>query len=221
MMRSQYRYRLSSISYAALGFFLVGLLGADAAMAVEEPAFQATLIEGACEVRDYPALTVAEVQVEGSRNAAANAGFRLIASYIFGNNRRRETLAASMRGPKLSAESEKIAMTAPVTQYEHDGSWTVRFVMPSIYTLDTLPVPDDTRVHLRAVPPQRIAVVRFSGLAQPADVEQKTVELRAFVVAHGLKTREPSMLARYNPPWTPWFMRRNEVMLVLSDSDAP
>lgn len=109
--------------------------------------------------------------------------------------------------------SEKIAMTAPVTQIERAGSWTVRFTMPRGYTLETLPEPNDPKVSLRRLPAERFAVIRFSGLAGKADVDAKTIELLAAAKAHHLRAIGPVSLARYNPPWTLWFMRRNEVMV--------
>ena len=166
-------------------------------MAVEEPAFQTVLQDGALEIRDYPALVVAEVTVTGEQKEAASKGFRLLAGYIFGGNRRKQS----------------IAMTAPVTQTQMAGEWIVRFTMPSSYSLETLPEPKDARVRLRVTPPARFAVIRFSGLARPGDVTTKTAELSAWMQNRHLRDAGPPSLAQYNPPWTPWFMRRNEVMI--------
>lgn len=193
---------------AVLMFSLFG----SPAMAVEEPAFKTVLKDGNFEVRDYPALVVAEVTVSGEQKEAANKGFRLLAAYIFGGNKRRQSIA--MTAP-VSQEptSEKIAMTAPVTRTQNDGTWTVRFTMPSAYTLDALPQPTDPKVHLRRLPPERFAVLRFSGLAREGDVAAKSEELVAATRAHHLPTIGQVSLAQYNPPWTLWFMRRNEVMI--------
>ena len=186
---------------------------ASAAMAVEEPAFKKVLHEGDFELRDYPALVAAEVTVAGDQKEAASKGFRLLAAYIFGGNKRRQSIA--MTAPVAQqAASQKIAMTAPVAQTQTTaGAWVVRFTMPSAYTLQTLPVPDDARVSLRNIDPARFAVLRFSGLAQPGDVEARSSELLALVKSHRLRTVGPVSLAQYNPPWTLWFMRRNEVMI--------
>jgi len=189
----------------------VTLIGADA-MAVEEPAFKAVLREGAFEVRDYPALVVAEVTVSGDQKEAAGKGFRLLAGYIFGGNNRRQSIA--MTAPVAQAPtSEKIAMTAPVTQTQNANEWVVRFTMPSAYSLETLPEPNDPKVHLRVLPPARFAVLRFSGLARKGDVAAKTAELKKLTGTHHLRATGPASLAQYDPPWTPWFMRRNEVMM--------
>ena len=186
---------------------------ASSAMAVEEPAFKQVLREGDFELRDYPALVAAEVTVAGDQKEAANKGFRLLAGYIFGGNKRRQKIA--MTAPVAQqAVSEKIAMTAPVAQTKNAaGSWVVRFTMPSSYSLQTLPVPDDARVSLRNIAPARFAVLRFSGMAHSGDVETRSSELLALVTSHRLRAIGSVTLAQYNPPWTLWFMRRNEVMV--------
>ena len=195
-----------------LGAFLIFILSGSPAMAVEEPAFTIIQTEGSFEIRDYPPLVVAEVIVSGEQKEAASKGFRLLAGYIFGGNKRREGIAMTAPVGQERA-SEKIAMTAPVIQIASADSWVVRFTMPSQYTLETLPEPDDAKVQLRRLPAERVAVVRFSGLASKDDVDEKTAELVAAAKAHNLRTVGPVSLARYNPPWTPWFMRRNEVMV--------
>jgi hypothetical protein len=165
------------------------------------------------EVREYPPLIAAEVLVGGGRSQAVSAGFRLLAGYIFGGNTRRQSIAMTAPVVQAPAAGESIAMTAPVVQTGTKGAWTVRFLMPRGYTLDTLPTPNDQRVHLIPVPAARVAVVRFSGLAHEPDIQQKTTELRAFLAGRQLVATGPPSLARYNPPWTLWFLRRNEIMI--------
>ncbi len=195
-----------------LGLVLAATLIGTDAMAVEEPAFKVALHEGAFEVRDYPALVVAEVTVSGDQTEAASKGFRLLAGYIFGGNKRRQSIA--MTAPVAQAPtSEKIAMTAPVTQVRSAGEWVVRFTMPSAYSMDTLPEPNDPKVRLRVLPPTRFAVLQFSGLARKDEVAAKTAELEELAETHQLRAIGPASLAQYNPPCTLWFMRRNEVMI--------
>lgn len=188
---------------------------AGAAMAVEEPVFKEALREGAFELRDYSAHVVAEVTIAGDQKQAGNKGFRVLAAYIFGANKQRQSIA--MTAPVAQQPvSEKIAMTAPVAQTQSAaGTWVVRFTMPRGYSLQTLPVPDDSRVILRNIEPARFAILRFSGLAQSGDVEAKSNELLALVTSHRLHAIGPVSLAQYNPPWTLWFMRRNEVMVAV------
>ncbi|NBB52047.1 heme-binding protein [Rhizobium sp. CRIBSB] len=184
-------------------------------MATEEPAFTLVLKDEAFEVRDYGTTVVAEVTVTGNQNRAANEGFRLLAGYIFGGNTRRQSIA--MTAPVAqSRNSETIAMTAPVTQTASGGTWTVQFTMPSAYTLATLPVPNDRRVTLREEPGRRMAVVRFSGIADARQVEARTRELEAQLRSRGLRATGPVSLAQYDAPWTLWFLRRNEVMIPIA-----
>ena len=204
--------RLFILNCILIGIILgLSLLGAPA-MAVEEPTFRIVLQDNAFEIRDYPALIVAEVTVTGEQKEAANKGFRLLAGYIFGGNRRKQSIATTAPVAQ-EPTSEKIAMTAPVTQTQTAEEWVVRFTMPSSYSLETLPEPNDARVRLRASPPARFAVIRFSGLARPDVVVAKTAELSVWMQHRRLRHAGPASLAQYNPPWTLWFMRRNEVMI--------
>jgi len=181
-------------------------------MATEEPKFTLALKEGAFELRDYPALTVAEVTVTGDQREASRAGFQMLAGYIFGGNAGRDRIAMTTPVTK-SRTGEKIAMTAPVTQIGARGDWVVRFTMPAEMALADLPQPNDPAVSLKTLPATRFAVARFSGLAGEAAVVDETAKLLAFVAARHLAPSGPVTQARYNPPWTPWFMRRNEVMV--------
>lgn len=196
---------------------LVGLLlvavPAGLAMAVETPPHKTVVRDGDYELRDYPALVVAEVTVDGEQKAAANKGFRLLAAYIFGANRKRQDIAMTAPVAQQPA-GEAVAMTAPVAQVPGAaGTWVVRFTMPSQWSLQTLPVPDNPAVTLRNTEPARFAVLRFSGLAKPDDVRERSAELLAWAKARKLRVAGPVSLAQYNPPWTLWFMRRNEVMV--------
>ncbi|MBX9902548.1 MAG: heme-binding protein [Burkholderiaceae bacterium] len=195
-------------------------------MATEEPKFTIGLKEGDFELRDYPSLIAAEVSVTGERSDAISAGFKLLAGYIFGGNVRKQSIAMTAPVQQEKNSGEKIAMTAPVTQVAKDGGWIIRFIMPSEYSLTSLPTPNDARVKLVTLPATRLAVLRFSGLAKEASIEEKTSELRAWLSKHQWQSKGEVTLARYDPPWTPWFMRRNELMLALAqlpvdaDSDA-
>lgn len=183
------------------------------AMATEEPPYTATLTEGSFEIREYPSLIAAEVTVTGPRSEAINAGFRLLAAYIFGGNTTRQSIAMTSPVTQTPKENEKIAMTAPVTQSGDELSWTVRFIMPKGYTLDTLPIPNDPKVKLVALAPTRVAVVKFSGLAKEPDIIEYTRQLKQFMLEQKLVAAGSETLARYDPPWTLWFLRRNELMI--------
>ena len=202
-----------------VSLFFLFTLAAGSAMATEEPKFTPNLKEGAFEVRSYPALVAAQVSVTGTQDGASRAGFKLLAGYIFGGNTRRQSIAMTAPVVQSQPGSQTIAMTAPVIQTAMPGGtegWTVRFIMPSEYTLDTLHTPNDAKVQLLTLPPARYAVVTFSGLANEDDVAQKTAELNTFIDKNALRASGPPELARYNPPWTLWFLRRNEVMIPLA-----
>ena len=180
-------------------------------MAVEEPPFQLRLRDGSFEVRAYPALTVAEVTVGGDQNQAASAGFRMLAGYIFGGNARHESIA--MTAPVTLIPSSGKPATTPVIETRTANRWVVRFTMPKQYRLDTLPPPRDARVVVRLAPAAQVAVLRFSGLAQKDVVQAKALELSAWMRTRHLRATGPVSLAQYDPPWTLWFLRRNEVMI--------
>ena len=203
--------RLLILSLCAL---LLGLtLAGYPAMATPEPPFTVKMMEGDFSVRDYPALIVAEVSVEGDRSSAASKGFRLLAGYIFGGNIRKASIAMTTPVLQEPAGGAKIVMTAPVLQSGGGKTWKVRFVMPEGSTLENLPKPISSKVRLLAQPRTQMAVVRFSGLIWPSRIAAKTAALEDFVRSHHLKSIGPASLAQYNPPWTLWFLRRNEVMI--------
>ncbi len=147
----------------------------------------------------------------------ATGKLRPLARCIFGGNQGAQKIATTAPVTQ-EPKGEEIAMTAPVTQIATGGARLVRFIMPSRYALEQLPVPNDTSVHPKALPPERSAVARFSGLAREAKVAAETARLLAFVEARRLVARGPVSLARYDPPWTFWFLRRNEVMVHLASA---
>ena len=204
---------------SALAAFLADRIGWEAVAKVKEPKFALEFGEREFEVRRYPARVVAETHVEGDRKEAESEGFRRLAGYIFGGNKTKTKLA--MTAPVgQTANGRKIAMTAPVGQTaDGDSSWTVSFTMPEAETLATLPVPIDARVILREAPAARIAVVKFSGRWTNESFARHAEQLRSWLAARGLRPTGETEVNRYDPPWTSWFMRRNEIWLTL-DGDA-
>ena len=176
------------------------------------------VLEGDFEVREYGVRVVAETTVPGEWNAAANEGFRRLAGYIFGKNRSGAKIAMTApvaQAPEKSGEGVKIAMTAPVTQQRAGDSWMVAFTMPEGETLASLPAPVDSRVVLRELPPTRVAVVRFSGRWTDTNMSEHEAELRRWTSARHLAIVGDAEVNRYDPPFKPWFLRRNEVWLRL------
>ena len=181
---------------------------------VETPDYVVSSKQGDLEIRDYGPNIVAEATVEGERDKAIQRGFGIIADYIFGNNL--SSAKVAMTAPVLQQSSEKIAMTAPVTQQAQGQSWNVRFVMPSKYTIETLPKPVNPQVALIEVPAKRLAVIRFSGLANRGSLDEQEERLRTFLAERGLEAINTPQYAFYDAPWTLPFMRRNEIMIEIS-----
>lgn len=192
-----------------------------AAMAIEEPAYEVVrrLDAPDVEVRRYAPYVVAQVRVDGPGDRADSEGFRVLAGYIFGRNkgeRRLEMTAPVTR----SAAPVKLEMTAPVTRMPDAQGYVVQFVLPRSVTLDTAPEPVDPRVQLGEVPARTVAVIRYSGFWSQANYDEHLERLQAALRDARLRwTGEPT-LSRYNGPMTPWFMRRNEIWLVL-EAGAP
>ncbi len=212
------KIKKSYILYGVLILFLVLLAMSGTIMSqVNEPKFKVIESRGNIEIRAYPPLLVAEVRVEGERKEAISKGFRMLADYIFGNNAPRQKI--SMTAPVIQQQGEKIAMTAPVIQQasDHTGQWKVRFVMPPEYTMETLPMPNNSQVEVLSIPAKRYAVIRFSGLASQESLQRHLGELVKYAKETNLKTLGEPIFAFYNPPWTLPFLRRNEVMMEVKE----
>jgi hypothetical protein len=190
-------------------------LAALPAMAIEEPAYDVVRQIGEdVELRRYAPYVVAEVVLQVSTDEAGRQAFPILAGYIFGQNKGQQKL--EMTAPVTQrAEPVKFEMTAPVTQTAAAGGVRVQFVLPRGVTLATAPEPLDARVQLREEPASLRATLRYSGTWSPANDEEHIAKLRAAVVAAGLTPEGEPVLARYNGPMTPWFLRRNEVWLAL------
>jgi len=213
---AQRNYRMTKFLAAlALAFALQIGTTSMARAAIEEPAFKSVIKEGAFEVRDYAPTIVAQVEVRGDFGAAGNRAFNPLADYIFGNNTQAGKIAMTAPVSQTRAGA-KIAMTAPVSQAKTGDTWTVRFTMPSKYTMATLPRPVNPDVKLLEVPGQRMAVVQFTGFTGDGTLREKEAALRAFAAQKGLRLVGAPIYARYDPPWTVPFMRRNEVMIAVS-----
>lgn len=175
----------------------LGTAGAGELMATEEPKYRVEADHGSFQIRLYDPVVVAETVVANEFGPGGNEGFRRLAGYIFGGN----------------GGGRKIAMTAPVSQERQGSGWVVAFTMPAGSTVESMPVPDDSRVVLRRVGERRVAAVRFSGTWGVEKFDEKARALLAEVTAKGLVASGEPVYARYDPPWTPWFLRRNEVLV--------
>lgn len=184
----------------------------------EQPKYTVLKSHETFEVREYASRLVAEVQVSGDARRASTAGFKLLADFIFGNNRAKASIAMTSPVEQSAAKSESIAMTSPVEQKAgaKSGEWTVTFTMPAKYTEQTLPAPVNPRVRVRTLPKEQFAVTRFSGSPSAETVERRKADLVASVRAAGYKVAEVEpRYARYDPPWTLPVLRRNEILVRL------
>jgi hypothetical protein len=204
-----------------LGFAALSMV-MGVAMANEEPRYELIKKEEDFELRRYQPMIIAEVLVTGTLSEASSKGFRQIADFIFGNNEdpvKKQSEKIAMTAPvTMEADiSSKIAMTAPVTMEGSAGAWKMAFVMPSKFTMDTLPKPKNPNVTIKQMPAQQLAVVTFSGWVDEEKLAAQTTRLNEWMAKNGLKSSGSTQLSRYNPPWTLPFWRRNEVWMKLDN----
>jgi effector-binding domain-containing protein len=183
---------------AIIGIVLIGVVAVAPIMSdVETPNYEAVTAESNIEVRRYDPMIIAEVQMNGKREDAIGKGFRLLADYIFGNN----------------MVKQDIAMTAPVQQQQEGDAWQVSFVMPSEYSMDTLPKPLNGRVTLKKILAKKFVVITFSGTNSDRNVKEHEEKLVEYIQSNNLSITGFPKYAFYNPPWALPPMRRNEVMI--------
>lgn len=190
------------------------LVSGGNAMSYEEPGYAVVSQSDPVEYRRYEPYLIAETVVEGVADfdSAGNEGFRRLFKYIAGGNTGRAKIA--MTAPvSQAAESEKIAMTVPVQQTGSPAGSRVAFMLPRQYTLETAPVPSDSRVRIVAVPGRLMAVVRYSGRWTESNYAEHRDELLQALATAGIKPTGEPRLARYNAPFTLPILRRNEVLI--------
>lgn len=194
------------------------LMGAIPAMATEEATYKVIRTDDSFELREYPSQILAEIIVDGDLEDAGNKAFRPLFSYISGDNKSRGKIA--MTAPVSQVQmGEKISMTAPVSQQRVQGKWAVSFMMPASYTMETLPVPDDPNIKLRQVPARRVGAVRYSGFWSEKKYLFNKEKLESWIRENGFTVVGEAVWARYNPPFTLWFMRRNEIMIPVVEAE--
>lgn len=176
----------------------------------ETPKYTVLKKDNAFELRQYLGYIKAEVEVgDSSYRQAIFKGFSILANYIFGDNQKVEKMA--MTSPVQVSQSEKIAMTSPVT-IRGDGAYKVAFIMPAMYTIDTLPLPKDQQIRIINVPEHLIAAVRFTGFYSKSKMNKAMRKLDQWIEKEGLVKDGEFVTAGYNPPWVPAFLARSEVM---------
>ncbi len=211
-------FRTSPRSRLAVGAMLFAALVLVASpmpsRATEEPEYQVVQQFADFEVRQYVAYTVAEVVVPGPAGDAGSRAFPILAGYIFGKNKGERKFA--MTAPVTQAAvPATLETTAPVTQAAAPGGFLVQFVLPLGVTVASAPEPLDARVRLREVAAARVAVIRYSGFWSEANYTEHLTTLETALRAADLPWTGEAVYARYNAPFTPWFLRRNEIWLRL------
>ena len=206
----------SRLASGAVLFFTLVLIGFPMpSFATEEPEYQVVRELADIEVRQYAAYAVAEVVVRGPAGEAGKQAFPILAGYIFGKNKGERKFA--MTAPVTQAAVPvKLEMTAPVTQTAAPDGFLVQFVLPKGVTAASAPEPLDARVQLREVLPSRVAVIRYSGFWSESNYGEHLAKLQGALRAADLAWEGEAVYSRYNAPFTPWFMRRNEIWLRLS-----
>ena len=181
--------------------------------ALEEPKYSVLKEYENFEIRNYDSYLVAEVDIEGSYNKTGNEAFRILAGYIFGDNQ--SSTKMNMTAPVESEAiqpSERMNMTAPVFSNKNVNGYTYRFVMESKYTQETLPVPNNSKIRITEIKDRVMAVISFSGRWSQKNFEKHEQILVNDLENEGIGVASEAIYARYNAPFTPWFLRRNEIM---------
>ena len=199
------------ISYLLFIFILIS----NSLMATDEPEFKLVLKEDKFEIREYAPKIIAQVEIFGDFDDASSKGFKILADFIFGNNTSNDgNSKIEMTAPvEMEPLSQKINMTKPVLAEGSDNNWIVSFIMPNEFTLETLPKPNNKSIKILSLPKEKYAVIVFSGLLRESSYLEKEKLLNEFIKEKKLKPSGEIKIARYNPPWTLPFFRRNELML--------
>lgn len=186
-------------------------------IAIEEPAYEVLRTLDDVELRQYAPYVVAEVRIEADADEAGNLAFPILAGYIFGKNKGEKKFDMTAPVTQVAAP-QTLEMTAPVTQTavpDAAGSYVIQFVLPKSVSLASAPEPLDPRVTVREVPASRVAVIRYSGFWSQANYAEHLDRLRSVLKAAGVSTVGEPVFSRYNPPFMPWFLRRNEIWLTV------
>ncbi|MBL0057992.1 MAG: heme-binding protein [Elusimicrobia bacterium] len=205
--------KLGSAAWICLFLFLPFFL-TEAALGIEQPKFSVVKTDGDFELRQMESFAVAETEVRATFKEAGNSAFRKLFRYIQGQNQGQKKIPMTAPvGQQSQGSPEKISMTAPVTQVLSENGYIVSFTLPSIYTAETAPQPNDETVVLRQVPSRKVAVITYSGSWSESRYEEKKSALIQWIAAQGLTSKNEPILARYNAPFTLWFLRHNEVQI--------
>lgn len=216
-----------NILYTIIGLIVLWSVWGYFSSKVENTEYSVIESKSEYEIRLYPEHIVAQTTIKGTYDEALNQGFRIVAGYIFGGNTKKESIAmtapvieksaaqnsASEKSAAEKTKGQSIAMTAPVMATVEGESHTIAFGMPRSYTLETLPVPNDSRIQIVTIPEKKMAVIEFSWYRSTARVQSKKQELLDALKKDNVKVVGEPQYAGYNAPWTPPWMTRNEVLV--------
>jgi len=204
--------RIKTLTISIVGILIM----TNSLLAIEEPDYKILEKSKNIEIREYNSYIVAETIVSGDFEEAGNKAFSRLAGYIGGENTQQESIemTSPVNQEKLETEGQEIEMTAPVSQEAIDsGQYRIAFVMPDKFTLATLPQPKDARIKLREVPAKKVAVIRYSGTWSKDNYKENESDLYVFLKEKGYQIKSDPVWSRYDPPFMPWFLRRNEIMI--------
>ena len=195
-MNKKYILIASVVLIIILGCVLVGPIMSN----VEKPKYHVVSSQANIEIRKYNPMIIALVEVQGERKEAISGGFKMLADYIFGNNK----------------SKEDIPMTAPVKQQKFQENWQISFIMPSEYNMETLPQPNNKNISLKELPSKKYIVINFSGMISDQNIALNEEKLKKYIFENEIQSLSTPIYAFYNPPWTLSFMRRNEIMMEIN-----
>jgi hypothetical protein len=183
-------------------------------MSIETPKFNIVQKDGKFEIREYQEYINASVEIESDYKSAVNEGFRILADYIFGNNRAKTSISMIAPVTEQTVKSKKIEMTAPVTSTKvvGDKKYLISFTMPAKYTLASLPEPINKSISIYKVAPHKAVALKFSGYLNESTAAKKTQEMEAWLKQNNIQAKEGFITAQYNPPWILGPFRKNEII---------
>lgn len=183
-------------------------------MSIETPKFNVVQKDDKFEIREYQEYINASVEIESDYKSAINEGFRVLADYIFGNNKAKSRINMTVPVTEQVNTSKKIEMTAPVTsaKLRERNKYLISFTMPAKYTLESLPEPTNKTISIYKVAPHKAVALKFSGYLNEKITARKTQELEEWLKKNNLQTKDEFMFAQYNPPWIPGPFRKNEII---------
>ena len=206
------------IKMRTIYFLFFFIIFPNSLMATDEPEFRLILKEDKFEIREYIPKIIAQIEVFGDFDDASSKGFKILADYIFCNNTINDgNSRIEMTAPvEMEPISQKINMAKPLLTQGRDNDWIISFIMPNEFTLETLPKPNNKSIKILSLPKEKYAVIVFSGLVRESSYLEKEKLLNQFIKEKKLKTSGEIKIARYNPPWTLPFFRRNELMIKIN-----